>query len=181
MQHMKKIMVQKTMVQKRSNIDLDYQICLSSDECEVCFTPELKKIISWIRVALQEIEYHDNVQLTLRVVTEKEMIDLNGTYRQKWVSTNVLAFPFEPLSGVTVALIGDVVICASVVQQQAIEQDKTYEQHWAHMVVHATLHLLGFDHDTEDGTEKMESVEKAILLKFDYPDPYAELSKNGCI
>lgn len=164
-----------------NNIDLDYQILLDSNEQKKYYIPELKKITGWIEALLQEIKYHDDIQLTLRVVNEKEMIELNGTYRQKWVSTNVLAFPFEPLSGVSIALIGDVVICASVLQQQAKEQQKTYEQHWAHIIVHGTLHLLGFDHHIENETEKMESVEKAILSKFDYPDPYAELSEKGRI
>ena len=102
------------------------------------------------------------------------MTVLNQRYRGKDGATNVLSFPYAPLPGVNSALMGDVVICAPVVEVEAREQGKRPEVHWAHMVVHGMLHLQGFDHETEHQAIKMERVETDILTGLGYPDPYAD-------
>ena len=86
--------------------------------------------------------------------------------------TNVLSFPFEAPPGIELPLLGDLIICRQVVEQEAEEQGKTVEAHWAHMVVHGTLHLLGYDHIEDEEAEEMEALEAEIMLALGYPDPY---------
>lgn len=105
-------------------------------------------------------------ELTIRIVSKKEMTKLNGQYRQKKYPTNVLSFPLEK------PLLGDIIICADVVKQEAIEQKKLFRNHFAHMVVHGTLHLLGYDHVKNKEAEKMEKLEIKILKSLGLPNPY---------
>ena len=84
----------------------------------------------------------------------------------------MLSFPFESPEQVRLALLGDVVICAPVVEKEAREQNKALEAHWAHMVVHGILHLLGYDHQSESDAARMESEETRILQELGYSDPY---------
>ncbi len=86
----------------------------------------------------------------------------------------MLSFPFEAPAPLEISLLGDVVICAPVVAMEAREQNKTREAHWAHMVVHGTLHLLGYDHLNDDDAARMESEERRILAKLGFTDPYLE-------
>ena len=111
-------------------------------------------------------------ELSIRIVDSMESAELNETYRHKPGPTNVLSFPFESPPGVECPLLGDLIICAPVVAQEAKEQDKTLHAHWAHMVVHGTLHLTGYDHITEAEANIMETLERNILAQLDYPDPY---------
>ncbi|WP_288791436.1 rRNA maturation RNase YbeY, partial [uncultured Enterobacter sp.] len=97
---------------------------------------------------------------------------LNLTYRGKDKPTNVLSFPFEAPPGIEMPLLGDLIICRQVVEQEAKEQQKPLEAHWAHMVVHGSLHLLGYDHIEDDEAEEMESLETEIMLALGYEDPY---------
>ena len=117
--------------------------------------------------------------LTIRVVGAAESRVLNRTWRGKDKPTNVLSFPsgdfiadklVAPVSGE--ALLGDLAICAPVVAREAREQDKPAKAHWAHMVVHGVLHLLGYDHENDRDAEAMEAREVAILRRFGYADPY---------
>lgn len=119
----------------------------------------------------------DHRELTIRVTDEKESADLNESYRHKTGSTNVLSFPFEDPPGVDTAILGDLVICAPVVQREAIEQGKTAEAHWAHMLVHGVLHLCGFDHLHEREADEMEMLETDIITGLGYPPPYNDYSK----
>ena len=89
-------------------------------------------------------------------------------------ATNVLSFPFESPIPLPVRLLGDLVICAEVVAHEAKSQGKPLLAHWAHMVVHGTLHLLGYDHIEEAEAEHMEQLERNILAALGYPDPYAD-------
>ncbi|MET0102244.1 MAG: rRNA maturation RNase YbeY [Sedimenticola sp.] len=114
----------------------------------------------------------DSAELTIRIVDETESHELNLQYRGKDRPTNVLSFPFEAPEVVESDLLGDLVICAPVVAREAEEQGKTLEAHWAHMVVHGTLHLLGFDHQNEQEAEEMEGLEREIIEVMGYPDPY---------
>ncbi|MBL6752328.1 MAG: rRNA maturation RNase YbeY [Nevskia sp.] len=110
-------------------------------------------------------------EVTIRVVDEAESADLNGRFRRKPYPTNVLSFPYEA-EAVADNVLGDIVICAPVVQREAQEQGKEPRAHWAHMVVHGMLHLLGHDHQHEAEAERMESTERKILAGLGFPDPY---------
>ena len=111
--------------------------------------------------------------LVIRVVDEDESRALNSRYRSKNAPTNVLSFPSEVPEAVELDHLGDLVICAGVVYQEALEQGKPSEYHWAHMVVHGVLHLRGYDHQTEVQAGAMETLEKQILAELGIPDPYA--------
>jgi probable rRNA maturation factor len=110
--------------------------------------------------------------LVVRLVDEPESQALNRQYRGIDKPTNVLSFPFEAPPKVRSRHIGDLVICAPVVEREAAEQGKPLEAHWAHMVVHGVLHLLGYDHETDADAETMEALEIAILGRLGFPNPY---------
>ncbi|RMH48129.1 MAG: rRNA maturation RNase YbeY [Gammaproteobacteria bacterium] len=135
--------------------------------------PAEKYFQEWVETALTVAGAAvDNSAIDIRVVDEAEIQALNARYRQKDAPTNVLSFPFEPPADVPNNFLGDVIICAAVVEREAKAQGKTLDFHWAHMVVHATLHLLGFDHQTEAQAEQMEALECVILNRLGFPDPY---------
>lgn len=115
-------------------------------------------------------------ELTVRIVGEAESRELNAGWRGKDRPTNVLAFPGgEPgLSGEVDYPLGDLVVCAPVVAREAAEQGKTAESHWCHMIVHGTLHLTGYDHETPEEAARMEGLEREILAELGHPDPYRE-------
>ncbi|PSW09761.1 rRNA maturation RNase YbeY [Photobacterium sanctipauli] len=117
--------------------------------------------------------FQPNAELTIRLVDEAESHALNHEYRGKDKPTNVLSFPFESPPGVELDLLGDLIICRQVVEKEAKEQDKPLNAHWAHMVVHGSLHLLGYDHIEDDEAEEMEGLETEIMQKMGFDDPYA--------
>ena len=119
--------------------------------------------------------------VSVRVVDSVESRKLNRLWRGKDKPTNVLSFPSEILTaGASLAIdegqdawsLGDLAICAPVVAREAKEQGKLPQAHWAHMVVHGTLHLLGYDHENDRDAKRMESCEIAILAQFGFPNPY---------
>ena len=110
--------------------------------------------------------------MTVRIVDETESQQLNFDYREKDKPTNVLSFPFQCPPGIELPLLGDLVICAGVVAQEATEQNKSLDAHWAHMVVHGSLHLLGFDHINDDDAAQMEAEEVTILQQLGFTNPY---------
>lgn len=112
------------------------------------------------------------VTVSIRIVDTVESAQLNQVYRRKSGPTNVLSFPFEVPAGVPNELLGDLAICAPVVEREAKAQGKPAEAHWAHMVVHGILHLRGFDHCDDAEAERMETLEAEILGRLGYPDPY---------
>ena len=116
--------------------------------------------------------------ITVRVVDEVEMRELNGYWRGRDYSTNVLSFPFEMPEGLPAdavdPIIGDIAICAPVVERQAQEQGKPVRAHWTHMVVHGVLHLLGHDHEQAGEAEIMEALEVSILAERGHGAPYRE-------
>ncbi len=116
--------------------------------------------------------FQADAEVTIRIVDEAESQQLNFDYREKDKPTNVLSFPFQCPPGIELPLLGDLVICAQVVAREAAEQGKTLQAHWAHMVVHGSLHLLGFDHINEEDAEEMEAEEIQILHDLGFPNPY---------
>lgn len=111
-------------------------------------------------------------ELCVRIVDEPEMSELNSQYRQRAGSTNVLSFPAQPIPQIPGYRLGDLVLCAPVVNQQAEEQHKSTESHWAHMIVHGVLHLLGYDHIDARDAAQMEQREILILEKHGFSNPY---------
>lgn len=125
--------------------------------------PDRAQLRRWIRAALEQ-----DAQIALRFVDEIEGRALNASYRNKDYATNVLTFVYDD----TDPLYADVVICAPVVEREAREQHKDLKAHYAHLAIHAALHLQGYDHETDEEAAAMEARETAILKKFRYPDPY---------
>lgn len=125
----------------------------------------------WVGAALAG--RRETAELTVRIVDEPEGRALNARWRGRDHATNVLSFPAELPAGVPLALLGDLVVCAPVVAREAAEQGKAEADHWAHLVVHGTLHLLGFDHETEAEATVMERLERALLAGLGIGDPYA--------
>ena len=132
--------------------------------------PTAEQIEQWATAAVQP--QSDEVEMTVRIVDEAESHALNLNYRGKDRPTNVLSFPFECPDEVELPLLGDLVICRQVVEREAQEQDKPLMAHWAHMVVHGSLHLLGYDHIEDDEAEEMESLEAQIMTELGFADPY---------
>ena len=132
--------------------------------------PTTEQIEQWATAAVQP--QSDEVEMTVRIVDEAESHALNLNYRGKDRPTNVLSFPFECPDEVELPLLGDLVICRQVVEREAQEQDKPLMAHWAHMVVHGSLHLLGYDHIEDDEAEEMESLETQIMTGLGFADPY---------
>lgn len=133
--------------------------------------PDEDDIRRWISTALLERRKEDT-EISLRLVGIEEMTTLNETWREKSGSTNVLSFPSDLPEELGLPLLGDIVICVPVVQREAQEQGKNLEAHWAHMTIHGTLHLLGYDHIEDDEAVAMEALETEILAKLNYPCPY---------
>ena len=132
--------------------------------------PTEDQIVQWATAAVQP--EGDEVEMTVRIVDEAESHELNLTYRGKDRPTNVLSFPFECPDEVELPLLGDLVICRQVVEREAVEQEKPLMAHWANMVVHGRLHLLGYDHIEDDEAEEMESLETQIMQGLGFGDPY---------
>ncbi|MBS1213154.1 MAG: metal-dependent hydrolase [Proteobacteria bacterium] len=132
--------------------------------------PDQQTLQLWARSATQR----DRAEIVIRVVDEAESADLNEHYRHKVGPTNVLSFPFEAPPGVETPILGDLVICAPVVEREAREQEKALAAHWAHMVVHGVLHLQGYDHVEENEALIMEAEEIAILRRLGFTNPYEE-------
>lgn len=125
---------------------------------------------NWLEAFLPQ--FQSESEITIRIVDIAESQNLNLTYRGKDKPTNVLSFPFEAPENITLPLLGDLIICRQVVEKEAIEQQKNQDAHWAHMVIHGCLHLLGYDHLTDFEAEEMETIETEIMQKLGYPDPY---------
>ena len=134
--------------------------------------PSEAQFETWVRAALGNTM--EEAELTIRIVDAEESQTLNRDYRGKDKSTNVLSFPFEAPPGIELPLLGDLVICAEVVENEAADQNKPVEAHWAHMVVHGCLHLLGYDHIEDAEAEEMESIETQIIESLGFEDPYKE-------
>lgn len=158
------------------HLELDMQLALTQDDPHIGEVPGEQTVCAWVKQVLRE--RCEEAELTIRIVDEQEGAVLNETYRHKQGPTNVLSFPFKAPPGVELPLLGDVVICAAVVAREAREQGKPLEAHWAHMVVHGVLHLLGYDHVEPDAAQKMETLEIGLLGELGYCNPYIETDQN---
>ncbi len=141
-------------------LSLSVQYAIDSEKI-----PARQQFRRWVKVALER-----DVQMVLRVVDELEGRALNRSYRGKDYPTNVLTFVYDDVPGATLS--GDVVICAPVVAREAKEQGKDLTAHYAHLTIHAVLHLQGYDHQKQREARRMEARETALLLKLRYPAPY---------
>ncbi|MBY5921900.1 rRNA maturation RNase YbeY [Ferrimonas balearica] len=147
-------------------MDLDLQLAIEADNL-----PSQAQLEGWAALALAD---RPDAELTIRITDEAESQQLNRDYRGKDKPTNVLSFPFEAPPGIDLPLLGDLVICAAVVAREAEEQHKAPMDHWAHMVIHGCLHLIGYDHIEDDEAEEMESLERQLLAQIGIADPYQE-------
>jgi probable rRNA maturation factor len=138
--------------------------------CEATTLPTEEQLQQWAELALQD---HELRALAIRVVDKAESQQLNHDYRGKDKPTNVLSFPFAAPPGMPLDYLGDLAICADVVQAEATEQNKGLQAHWAHMVIHGVLHLRGYDHQSEQEAKQMENLERLLLEELGYADPYS--------
>ena len=136
------------------------------------WAPSAKRLALWAAVAAGARGHH--AELAIRIVGKRESRRLNAHWRGKDYATNVLSFPVEGLPAIVRPRpLGDLVICAPVVAAEASEQGKTQSAHWAHLVVHGVLHLLGHDHEHDAEAERMERLERRLLAGLGFADPYA--------
>lgn len=133
--------------------------------------PSLKQLQKWVALTLKKTR-RKNKTLLIRIVAKKESQKLNSTFRHKNKPTNVLSFPFADATKTN--FLGDLVICAPIVALEAKEQQKPLQAHWAHMVIHGVLHLLGYDHIKRAEAERMEGLEIRLLAELGYDNPYEE-------
>lgn len=149
------------------DLQLDLQVASASND-----VPAQNDFSRWVSAALEG--RRSDAELALRIVDEDEGRTLNREYRGKDYATNVLSFPADLPEDLGLQLLGDLVLCAPVVAREATEQRKPALAHWAHLTIHGSLHLLGFDHQQESEAEAMEALETEILARLGYPDPYQE-------
>ena len=149
-------------------IELDLQIASSASQL-----PSHADFLAWCSLALRQRT--NPSELTIRLVDAEEGLQLNSTWRGKDYPTNVLSFEADIPDGLLdIPLLGDLVICVPVVEKEAAEQNKALTAHWAHLVIHGCLHLLGYDHIENAEAEEMESLERQLLAEIGYPDPYRD-------
>ncbi len=142
---------------------LSLSVQYASEAPDLPTRPQFRR---WIKAALQR-----DVSMTLRIVDEAEGLELNKNYRGKDYATNVLTFVYDDEASGG-ALYGDVIICAPVVAKEAAAQHKDLLAHYAHLSIHAALHLQGYDHENDSDAAEMEAQETGLMLKLRYDDPY---------
>lgn len=157
----------------QSTIEMTYQIDIESNS-QSQLLPAVPELERWISAALQSQQFEE-AEVSVYIVDEAEGRELNAQYRGKDYPTNVLSFPADIAEEIGIPLLGDLVICAPVVEREAQEQGKTLPAHWAHMLVHGTLHLVGFDHIDDDEAVIMETLETQIVTGLGYPAPYQDI------
>lgn len=135
------------------------------------YLPEAKLLKKWVRIALAG--RCSGGEIVLRIVDEEESAQLNNRWRGIPLATNVLSFPAGKIPGPMHVPLGDLVLCAPVVEREAGEQGKSSSAHWAHIVIHGTLHLLGYDHEEKEQARQMEALEIQLLQRLYFPNPYA--------
>jgi probable rRNA maturation factor len=148
-------------------LELDLQVASQAS------APSEAQFRLWCKMGLRQRSADS--EMTIRLVDEAEGRELNHTWRHKDYATNVLSFPADvPDELLDIPLLGDLVICVPVVAREAAEQGKSPDAHWAHLVIHGCLHLLGYDHIDDEEADEMEALERELLAELGYPDPYAD-------
>jgi probable rRNA maturation factor len=148
-------------------LELDLQVASQAS------APSEAQFRLWCEIGLRQRSADS--EITIRLVDEAEGRELNHTWRHKDYATNVLSFPADvPDELLDIPLLGDLVICVPVVAREAAEQGKSPDAHWAHLVIHGCLHLLGYDHIDDEEADEMEALERELLAELGYPDPYAD-------
>ena len=148
--------------------ELDFIVGEGVDDTDIPSEADFKTWVSAAAVAAGRA----SVSLSVKIVSTDESQQLNLDYRDKDKPTNVLSFPSDIPDFIDDTAVGDLAICADVVAVEAKTQQKPVVAHWAHMVVHGTLHLLGYDHIEDEDAQAMESLEITILQALGYADPY---------
>lgn len=136
--------------------------------------PTEQQFQAWIDAVLTDQSVDS--EIVIRLVDAAESGELNQQYRHKSGPTNILSFPFEAPEGIDMDLLGDLVICAPLIAEEARQQSKPLIHHWAHITIHGVLHLLGYDHVEEAEAEEMEALEIKLLHKLNIANPYQEES-----
>lgn len=152
-----------------TDVRLDLHLDVNSGSDDI---PAETAMCQWVGAALTG--RRDEAELSVYVVDDEEGADFNRRYRGKEGPTNVLSFPADLDLPEPLPLLGDLVICAPVVTREAREQGKSGAAHWCHMLVHGTLHLLGYNHINDDEADRMERLESDILVGLGFPPPYEE-------
>ncbi len=158
-----------TIAKSEDDHEINIQIATQFDPL-----PSDVQLIAWARIAMRHVK--KSTELTIRIVDIPEIQTLNRTYRNKDKPTNVLAFPAEVPDELNIPLLGDIIICAPIIWEEAQQQHKDFEAHFAHMVIHGCLHLLGYDHVTPEQANEMEPLEIELLKALHFPNPYQENS-----
>jgi probable rRNA maturation factor len=161
-------------IRKVLRVAIDIQSALPRAQARAAGVPAQADMRRWAKAALLAAGSNNRAGLSIRIVDEAEMAELNHTYRHKTGTTNVLAFSNALPPELELDLLGDIVICAAVVCHEAETQNKSLQAHWAHMVVHGTLHLLGYDHQHNADTKTMETLEIRTLAELGFSNPYLE-------
>jgi probable rRNA maturation factor len=133
--------------------------------------PVARSFERWVRAALAG-RCTGRVEVGIALFGEAEAKRLNRDYRRKDYATNVLSFPYQPVRGERSSMLGDLAICPAVVAREARERGKSVRDHFAHLTVHGTLHLIGYDHENERDAEHMEAIERRVLAGLGISDPY---------
>ena len=139
--------------------------------------PDLGEVTTLINALFDHLDITADFSVAVRLIDESESAEFNHNYRAKSGPTNILSFPYEAFPGVESDLLGDLLICAPIVMQESAEQGKTVAMHFCHLVVHGILHLLGYDHETEQTATEMEAIEIAILERQGIANPYVVIDK----
>ncbi|OED48645.1 rRNA maturation RNase YbeY [Endozoicomonas sp. (ex Bugula neritina AB1)] len=150
-----------------AKVMIDIQIASTSSSL-----PDTEDFQRWAEAAVGG--HRTEAEISLLIVDAEEGAELNQQWRHKQGPTNVLSFPSDLPAELELPLLGDLVVCAPVVEREASVQNKTLQAHWAHMIVHGTLHLLGYDHIEDNNAEEMEALETVIIQNLGFPDPYKE-------
>ena len=138
--------------------------------------PSQEAFTQWLTAALSAAEQNaaDALEVTIQIVDEARSAELNQQFRGKSGATNVLSFPFSAMTPEPLPILGDLAICAPLVEREAAAQGKSLTSHWAHLTIHGLLHLCGYDHIEDEQAERMEGLEREAMAQLGFNDPYTE-------
>lgn len=148
------------------NIILDIQIACSNKT----YRPKKEDFEIWLKKILKNKK--KIYEITIRIVDKTEIQAINLKYRGKKKPTNILSFAYSENEKNNVIFLGDLIICNTILQEEAKIQKKILKSHWAHIIIHGTLHLLGYSHENHIQQKKMELLETDIMLALGYQNPY---------